>query len=111
MRWLKRLFILVLVAAICAALWFAFAIWSGMYSVYTFPPSKEHPDGATLIVQREPKEPMFNSPDVKPHAPQSKEKSTGLSFDTAPRQVRPLTQRTILELPYIDWAYQKSLEP
>ncbi len=27
------------------------------------------------------------------------------------RSKRPLDQRTLVELPYVDWAYQKSLEP
>jgi hypothetical protein len=111
MRWLKRLFILVLVAAICAVIWFAFGIWSGMYSVYSFPPSKEHPDGATLIVKREGREPAFNSPDVKLLPPPPKEKPSGLTFETTPKIVRPVSERTILELPYIEWAYRKSLEP
>ena len=111
MRWLKRLFILVLVAAICAAIWFAFGIWSGMYSVYSFPPSKEHPDGATLIIAREGREPAFNSPDVKLPPPPPKEKPSGLTFETTPKKARPVSERIILELPYIDWAYQKSLEP
>lgn len=111
MRWLKRLFILVLVAAICAAIWFAFGIWSGMYSVYSYPPSTEHPDGATLIITREGREPAFNSPDVKLPPPPPKEKPSGLTFETTPKKIRPVSERTILELPYIEWAYQKSLEP
>jgi hypothetical protein len=111
MKWLKRLFVLIVVAALCTVIWFSFAVWTGIYSVYTLPPSTDNPDGTTLIVSREEGEPMFNSPNAKIPPPPPKEKSSGLTFGTARKPHRPLRDRTVLELPYIDWAYQKSLEP
>jgi hypothetical protein len=109
---IKKLFIVILVVAAGILIWFAFGLWTGIYSVYTYPPSKEKPDGATLIVSREGGERMFASPDSpkpKPKAPQAK--SRGMSFAAAPKAQRPLAVRTIVELPYIEWAYEKSLEP
>lgn len=111
MKWLKRLFVLVVIVALVAVIWVSFAIWTGIYSVYTFPPSKAHPDGSTLIVSRDAGEPMFNSPDVKPAPPPPKEKSSGLGFGTVHKPPRPLEIRVIVELPYVEWAYKKSIEP
>jgi hypothetical protein len=110
-RFLKRLFTLVLVIAVAAILWGVFAVWTGIYSVYSYPPSKDHPDGETLIVSRDQGEPMFNSPDYKPAPPKEEPKAGGLRFGTSKKPVRPLQVRTIVSLPYITWAYKKSLEP
>jgi len=108
---IKKILALLLVVAIAVVFWFAFAIWTGLYSIYSIPPSKTDPDGATLIVAREEGEPMFNSPQYKKPPPKKEEKGGGIGFGTYERPKRPLDQRTIVELPYIDWAYQKSLEP
>ena len=105
----KKLLVTFLVLAAAVLFWFAFAIWTGLYSVYTLPPSKANPEGATLIVSRDEGEPMFNSPQYKP-PPKKQEKAGGIGFGSMPRPKRPFEQRTIVELPYIDWAYQKSLE-
>jgi len=99
--------LLILTAGI--VFWFTFAIWTGLYSVYSIPPSKENPDGATLIISRDEGEPIFNSPQRK--IPEKKhEKTGGIGFGGSERPKRPIDQRTAVELPYIDWAYQKSLE-
>ena len=112
LRFLKKLFYLALVVAIGAALWFVFAIWSGFYSVYSYPPSKENPKGSTLIVNREQREPMFNSPNYKPPKAAPHEKGGGIGFGSSQGgATKPLDKRTILELPYVEWAYQQSLEP
>lgn len=111
MRWLKRLFILVVIAALAGVFWVVFAVWTGIYSVYTFPPSKTHPDGTTLIVEREQGEPMFNSPDFKAPPPPPEEKKSGMGFTTMKKKALPMGARTVLELPYVEWAYKKSLEP
>lgn len=111
MRWIKRLFGLILVVAIGVGLWVWFALWSGMYSVYSYPPSTKHPKGATLLVERAEREPMFNSPDRVIPPPPPKEKSVGLGFGSSSIRPKPVEKRTIVELPYIEWAYKKSLEP
>jgi hypothetical protein len=112
-RLFKWLFVLSLLLFIGASIWVVFAVWTGLYSVYSYPPSKEHPDGATLIISRMEGEPMFNSPDYKPpkQAPPS-EKKGGVGFGSSRiKSFRPVTLRTIVSLPYIDWAYRQSVEP
>lgn len=107
---IKKFFYLILIAALGVALWFVFALWIKLYSVYSFPPSKEHPKGTTLIVKRDELEPTFNSPDFKP--PKREEQKGGMGWSSsASRPKRPFNLRTIVELPYIEWAYKKSLEP
>jgi hypothetical protein len=106
---IRKLFYLLLVAGIAVVLWGAFAVWTGIYSVYSIPPSKEHPDGATLIVNREEGEPMFNSPGYTP--PRKPAQQSGLVFTPIPKPKRALEERTIVKLPYIEWAFKKSLEP
>jgi hypothetical protein len=111
LRLLKWTFILAFVLALAGAFWVAFALWTGIYSVYSYPPSRIHPDGVTLLVSREPGEPMFNSPDYVPPAVKPGEPQKGTSFQSIPKSRRPLEKRTVVELPYIDWAYEKSIEP
>ncbi len=111
MKWLKRFLVLVILAALAGVFWMAFAVWTGIYSVYSYPPSKTRPEGATLIVEREPGEPMYNSPDVKIPPPPPKEKTSGIGFTTATKKPLALEKRTVLDLPYMEWAYKKSLEP
>jgi len=106
----KKVLAFLLIASLAVSFWFAFAIWTGLYSIYAVPPSPGDPDGSTLIVAREEGEPMFNSPQYKA-PPKKVEKSGGIGFGSANRPKRALDQRTIVELPYIDWVYQKSLEP
>jgi hypothetical protein len=107
----KKLFgFLVFVSAI-VLFWFGFAFWTGLYSVYSIPPSKQHPDGSTLIVSREEGEPLFNSPDrILPPPPKKEQRSTGIGFGLTVKQKRPVPERTIVNLPFIEWAYKKSLE-
>jgi hypothetical protein len=105
---MKKLIAFILVVAVAVGFWFAFALWTGLYSVYTFPPTKADPEGRTLIVSREQGEPMFNSPAVKPPPPKKTE-NRGIGFG-ATQLKRPLDKRTVVELPYIEWAYDKSIE-
>jgi len=93
-------------------IWLAFALWTGIYSVYSYPPeSAAYAEGATLIVSRDPGEPLWNSPDAPPPAPpRQPQKTRGIGFGTRPKPTRPIADRTILELPFIEWAYKKSLE-
>ena len=107
---MKKLAIIILVLAVGVGFWFSFAIWTGLYSVYSIPPSPSSPDGATLIISRDEGEPMFNSPQHK-HPEKKREKTGGIGFGGSDRPRRPIDQRTVVELPFIDWAYQKSLEP
>jgi hypothetical protein len=107
---LKWLFILAFVLAIAGAFWVVFALWTGIYTVYTYPPSKEHPDGVTYLLERDEGEPIFNSPAYTPPPKTAAAPSGGMSFGSIPKAKRPLERRTVLKLPYVDWAYQKSLE-
>ncbi len=107
----RKLFYLLLFCALGAGIWGAFALWTGIYSVYTIPPSHEDPDGTTLIITRDEGEPMFNSPSYVPPQKKPTTPQSGLSFTTVQKPKRPVESRTIVRLPYIDWAYKKSLEP
>ena len=107
---IKKIIVFLVIASAAVLFWFAFAIWTGLYSIYSIPPSPTEPDGSTLIVAREEGEPMFNSPQYKA-PPRKAEQTGGIGFGSVNRAKRPLDQRTIVELPYIEWAYQKSLEP
>lgn len=106
----KKLFYLFLLVAIGLGIWVGFALWTGIYSVYSYPPSDDHPGGATLLITRDAGEPMFNSPDAKKPPKKAPPKTTGIGFAAPVRAGRPVAIRTIVELPYIKWAYEKSLE-
>ena len=106
---MKKLLAFVLILALALGFWVFFALWTGIYSVYTFPPGKTDPDGRTLLVSRDEGEPMFNSPAVKPPVPKKSE-NRGIGFGSGVRAKRPLDKRTIVELPYFAWAYEKSIE-
>ena len=106
----KWLFILALLAAIGTSIWTGFALWTGLYSVYSFPPSADKPDGETLIVGREDGEPMFNSLDYVPPPKKPREKGGSVGFGKVEfRSMKPLEIRTVFTLPYIKYAYEKSL--
>jgi len=107
---MKLFFTILTIAVVGSVIWFTFALWAGFYSVYTYPPSKEHLKGATLIVHREEGEPMFNSPDYVPeiNEPQVDDKKSGIGFQRSAGPKQSLQARTIIELPYIGWAYKKS---
>jgi hypothetical protein len=106
---LKKLLVILLILVLAVAFWFVFAIWAGIYSVYSIPPGPENPDGATLIVAREEGEPAFNSPAVKLR-PAKIEKPSGIGFAPALKPKRPLDKRTVVELPFFQWAYEQSLD-
>ncbi len=108
---LKKSLIFLLIVVLAGAFWFTFAFWTGIYSVFSYPPSTAHPEGATLVVTREQGEPLFNSPDYVPPAQKPAEKGGTYTFVPQTMRKRPLEMRTIVELPYIEWAYKKSLEP
>lgn len=108
---MKFFLTLLTIVVVGTVIWFAFALWVGLYSVYSYPPSKEHPDGVTLIVNREEGEPTFNSPAYVPEQPKPTEPHSGIGFESSKRNRRPPELRTVMELPYIEWAYKKSLPP
>lgn len=108
---MKKLFTVVLVVAGGVLIWFLFALWTGIYSVYSYPPSKERPEGVTYIVSRADREPMFNSPDYVPPKPKQEGQRSSIGFDKAKTPVKPIEQRIIVTLPYVEWAYKKSREP
>ncbi len=105
----KKFFGFLIVVVVAVLLWFGFALWTGIYSVYSVPPSRQEPDGSTLIVSRDEGEPMFNSPDYTP-PPRKKTTTGGIGFESLAKPRRPVDGRTIVKLPFIDWAYRKSLE-
>jgi hypothetical protein len=107
---LKWLFILAFIVAIAGAFWVAFALWTGIYTVYTYPPSKAYPDGVTFLLQRDEGEPMFNSPAYVPPAKKAAPPPGTMTFESMPKAKRPVEKRTIIKLPYIEWAYEKSME-
>ncbi len=111
LRMLKWLFIIALILVACLVFWVGFALWTGIYSLYSYPPSRQHPEGQTLLVSRDEGEPMFNSPSYVPPKKAPSEKSGGMSFESLPKAKRPPEVRTIAKLPYIEWAYTKSIEP
>ena len=106
----KKLFYLVLLVALGIGIWVGFALWTGLYSVYSYPPSVEHPDGLTLLISRDAGEPAFNSPDAKKPPKKKPEKTSGIGFAAPIKSGRPVEIRTIAKIPYIKWAYEKSLE-
>ena len=110
LRLLKWLLIVTLIVGACVVFWVVFALWTGIYSVYSYPPSKLHPEGVTLLVSRDEREPVFNSPDYVPPKQGQSGQSGGMGFESMPKAKRPPEIRTIVKLPYIEWAYKKSLE-
>jgi hypothetical protein len=107
---LKKLFYLALLVALGLGIWVGFAMWTGIYSVYSYPPTVENPNGATLLISRDAGEPMFNSPEAKKPPKKKPQKTTGIGFAAPTKSTRPVEIRTIVKLPYIKWAYEKSLE-
>ncbi len=93
-----------------AAFWLVFALWTGIYSVYSVPPTHDEPDGATYIVTREEGEPIFNSPQYVAPEKKAEPQSGMIQFSRAPKPKKSIQDRSIVDLPYIAWAYEKSLE-
>lgn len=111
LKFLRYVLILALLLLILAIGWFAFGLWSGMYSIYSYPPSEGKDDGRTLIITRDGGERTWNSPAAPKPTPKKEVKGEGLQFGTLKKPPRPVEQRIILELPYVEWAYRKSLMP
>jgi hypothetical protein len=110
-KFLKYVLTLALLLLVIAIAWFAFGLWSGMYSIYSYPPTAGKDDGRTLIITRDAGERTWNSPDAPKPAPKKEEKGGGLQFGTLKKPPRPAEERIILKLPYVEWAYRKSLMP
>ena len=106
----KKFLIFLLIVAVLAIIWFTFALLTGIYSVYSYPPSLANPDGATLIVSREEDEPTFNSPDYVPPKENKKKEKGGIRFGSKKIKTQPVETRIIVKLPYIDWAYKQSID-
>ncbi len=107
---MKKLLVFLTLALSGFLVWTAFALWAGLYSIYSSPPTRQDPDGATLLVSREEGEPLFNSPDYVPPTQKMESMPGSIRFGPAKRAVRPLDKRIIVTLPYFEWAYKKSLE-
>jgi len=109
-RFFKWILVLTLLTAVLTAVWIGLGLWVGYYSVYSYPPSETHPDGASLIIDRDDGEPLYNSPDyIKP--PRKKGGTgPGIKFGTTEfRRMKPPELRTVLSLPFIEYAYMESL--
>jgi hypothetical protein len=106
---MKKLLVFLIVIAFAALFWVGFGLWAGLYAFYSIPPSEKAPDGKTLLVSRDENEPMFDSPDYVPPPPKPVE-NTGMFKFQSGRTKKPLEVRTIVELPYVEMAYKKSLE-
>lgn len=108
---IKKFLFVVIVLFLAIVFWFGFALWTGIYSLYSYPPSAQHPEGTTLVISREAGEPTYNSPDYRPPPKKEEPKSGGIVFSTPMRSKHSPETRIIVELPYLEWAYKKSLEP
>jgi hypothetical protein len=108
---IKKTFAVLVILVLAVMFWFVFGLWTGIYSVYSYPPSKERPDGATLVIARDEGEPMFNSPQHTGPVIQPTPARGGIVFAAPMRPKRPVDVRTIVEFPFVQWAYDKSLEP
>lgn len=108
---IKKFLFIIIVLILAVLFWFGFALWTGIYSIYSYPPSKDRPEGSTLIVSREEGEPAYNSPDYTPPPKKEEPKTGGIVFASPLKSKKPIDARIIVELPYIEWAYKKSLEP
>jgi hypothetical protein len=106
----KKIVGFIITVLLAGVFWLVFALWTGIYSVYSVPPSHEDPDGATYIVTREEDEPVFNSPQYVAPPKKPEPESSMIRFAKAPTVKKPILERTIFQLPYIAWAYEKSLE-
>jgi hypothetical protein len=111
LKFLRRLLTLVLLLLLIAIAWFAFGLWSGIYTIYSYPPSEGKDDGRTLIISRDAGERTWASPNSPKPIPKKEETGGGLRFGALKKPPRPVEMRIILELPYVDWAYRKSLMP
>jgi len=111
LKFLRRLLTLVLLLLVIAIAWFAFGLWTGIYTVYSYPPSEGKDDGRTMIISRDPGERTWDSPNAPKPVPKKEAKGGGLQFGTLKKPPRPVETRIILELPYVEWAYRKSLIP
>ncbi len=105
----KKFFIFLLIVAVLVTIWFVFALLTGIYSIYSYPPSLANPDGATLIVSREENEPTFNSPDYVPPKENKKKEKGGIRFGSGKIKKQSIETRIIVKLPYIEWAYRQSI--
>ncbi len=106
----KKIIGFIVTVLIAGIFWFLFAFWTGIYSVYSIPPSHADPEGATYIVSRVEGEPLFNSPQYVAPEKKPEPESGMIRFAKSPSAKKPILERTIVELPYIAWAYEKSLE-
>ena len=107
----KKLLFIIFVLVAAVLFWFGFALWTGIYSVYSYPPSHDDTEGRTLIVSREEGEPLFNSPNYAAPQKKAEPKSGIFVFQGQTRVKKAVDTRIIVELPYIEWAYKKSLQP
>ncbi|MFN0158804.1 MAG: hypothetical protein ACKVRP_12125 [Bacteroidota bacterium] len=107
---MKAILWLVIVVVIGSLVWAALGIWTGFYSLYSFPPSKEYKNGLTFLISRESTEPAFNSPDYTAPPRKDDKRKSGIGFADIKKTKRPILSRVVVKLPYMPWAYRKSVE-
>lgn len=84
-----------------------------IWGVYSVPPTKEDPKGATLIISRNDDEPFLNAPDrPKPivvEEPQPQSQLPGI-YPRGPIKRRPVEKRIIVSLPFISWVHEEAVD-
>lgn len=116
MKLIRALFKLILVVAFGGLLFVGLMFWAKFWGIYSIPPSKERPDGATWVVTREEDEPLLNAPDrpVKypTEAQEEEEKPKRLKgiYEGEPLAKKPVEKRIIAKLPYVEFLHEKALE-
>jgi hypothetical protein len=110
------LFKLVLILAFGGFIFVGLMFWAKFWGIYSIPPSKEKPDGATWVVTREEDEPLMNAPDRPVKYPteglEEEEKPKRLKgiYEGEPVPKKPIEKRIIAKLPYINYFHEKALE-
>lgn len=114
LRLIKFLFKFAIVIAIGASLFAGLMFWAKFWSIYSVPPSKVNPDGATWIISRDEDDPFLDAPD-RPKAKPAEEhvneppRLKGM-YEGDPVPKKPPEKRIIFSLPYIELVHEKAIE-
>lgn len=111
-RLIKILFKIAVVCALGVALFTALMFGAKIWGVYSVPPTKEKPSGATLIVVRYDDEPFLNAAD-RPRPPDTTEVEQPREwtmYPKGPMKKRPVHMRTVVSLPYIAFIHKEAID-
>ena len=113
LKLLRILFKLLILVALGLGLFSGLMFWAKFWEIYSIPPSKDRPDGATLIISRTEDEPFLNAPDRPlPKKEEDDDESPNTQkgmFGGGPIKKKSVEERTIVELPYVEWLHEKAL--